>query len=174
MDTLLILMILPEKHYSISPEDLRDDVHPDCLARILEIGKAVRSSQFLSLTVLSQLPAQIIGQDLLGHDACSEELVGMSIGVIRALCLTNDPRVALVIPDLVSGIRNVKKSMYHRNYRPEENLVADKEATIALSKLMTHLAGMRIFGGRNCGILACAQSQESYSPAVGWLEMLKD
>jgi hypothetical protein len=156
IDTLLILMILPDKHYGISPEDLRFDIHPECLAQILEIGKAIRNSQFSSLTVLSQLSAQVIRQDLHGEGVCSEELAGMSIGVIRALHLTNDPRVALVIPDLVSGMRNVKK------------------ATIAISKLMTHLAGMRIFGGRHCGILACAQSRESHSPAVGWLEMLKD
>jgi hypothetical protein len=174
MDTLLILMILPDQHYSLSPEDLRDEIHPECLARILEIGKAIRNSQFLSLTILSQLPAQIIKQDLHGEDACSEELAGMSIGVINALDLASDPRVALVIPNLVSGIRNVKRSVYHRNRRPEENLITDKEATLAVNKLMTHLAGMRIFGSQNSRILACAQSRESHSPAIGWLKMLED
>jgi hypothetical protein len=174
MDTLLILMILPDKHYGISPQDPRDDIHPECLARIFEIGKTIRSSQFLSLAVLSQIPVMIIKEDLQRQVACSEELAGMSIGVVKALHLTSDLRVALLIPDLVSGIRDVKESMYHHNIRPEENLAADKEATIAINKLMTHLAGMRISGGRNCEMLACAQSRESHSPAVRWLEMLKD
>jgi len=170
-----MLMILPEEQYSISPENLQsDDIHPECLSRILEIGKAMRRSQFASLTVLSQLPARIIWQDLNREDVCSEELAAISIGVTNALRLASDRRVALVIPDLISGIRNIKESMYRRNIRPEENLAADKEATIAVNKLMTHLASMRIVGGQNCRILACAQTRESHSPAVGWLEMLKD
>jgi hypothetical protein len=167
-------MILPDKPYSILPESLRTDIHPECRAQIPEMGKAIRSSQFSSLTVLSQISARVLWEDLHDEDVCSEELAGMSMGVIKALHLASDPRVALVIPDLVLGIRNIKESMYHRNVRPEENLAADREATIAINKVMTHLAGMRIFGGRNCGMLACAQSRESHSPAVGWLEMLKD
>jgi hypothetical protein len=166
-------MILPDKQYNISPENLRSDIHLECLARILEIGKAIRSSQFSSLTVLSEVTARIVEQDSY-IIICSEELAGVSIGVIRALHLTSDLRVALVIPDLVSRIRGIKGLMYHHNFRPEENLAADKEATIAVNKLMTHLAGMRIFGRRHCRMLACAQSQRSHSPAVGWLEMLKD
>jgi hypothetical protein len=174
LNVVLVLMILPDKQYSMSLEDQRSDMHPECLARILEIGKEIRSSQFSSLTVLSEIAARIIEQDLQGTTICSEELAGMSIGVIKAIDLASDPKVALVIPGLVSRIRKVKESMHHRNYRPSENLAADKEATIAVTKLMSHLAGMRISGGRNCRALACAKTWENQSPAVGWLAMLKD
>jgi hypothetical protein len=170
LNIVLVLMIVPEEHL----EDLRFDAHPECLARILEIGKEIRSSQFSSLAVLSGTASRILEQNLHGTILCSEEVAGMSIGVIRALQLPSDPRVALVIPHLVSGIRKVKEAMYHRNYRPSENLAADKEATVAINKLTTHLASMRIFGSRNCRVLACAQTREAHSPAVGWLEMLKD
>jgi hypothetical protein len=171
---VLILMLLPDKQYSMSPENLGSDMHPECLARILEIGKVIRSSQFLSLTVLSEIAARIIEQGLHGSILCSEELAGISISVLRALHLTSDPRVAMVIPDLISRIQKVKDLMYHRNYRPEENLAADEEATTAVNKLMTHLASMRIFGGQNSQALICAQNREAHSPAVGWLEMYEN
>jgi hypothetical protein len=121
-----------------------------------------------------EIAARIIEQGLHGSILCSEELAGISISVLRALHLTSDPRVAMVIPDLISRIRKVKDLMYHRNYRPEENLAADEEATTAVNKLMTHLASMRIFGGQNSQALICAQNREAHSPAVGWLEMYEN
>lgn len=159
LNLVLVLMLLPDEKYGMSPENLGFDMHRECLARIIEIGKEIRGSQLLSLTVLSEIAAQIIEHGL--HDAIlsSEELASMSMGVLRALHLSSDPRAALVIPSLTYRIRKVKDLMYHRNYRPEENLAADKEANIAVNKLMIYLASMRIFGGRNTHILSCSQTR---------------
>jgi hypothetical protein len=168
----LAMMVIPENRYSSLSAWLRRNSHEKCLVMALEIVRELRASQYSMLAFLSDLPAQLIARDEDGRTICSEELAGLSIGVINALDLPGDLRVAPLIPDVVSGILQVKELMYHRQYRPEwENAAADKEATIAINRLMTHLASMRIFGGRNSQILVCARNRESHSPAVGCLPM---
>jgi hypothetical protein len=165
----LAMMVIPENRYSLLSARLRN-VHEKCLAMALEIIRELRASQYSMLAFLSDLPAELIARDKGGRTLCSEELAGISIGVINALELRSDLRVAPLIPDVVSGILQVKELMYHRQYREEwENLAADKEATIAINKLKTCLASMRIIGGRNSRVLACARNWETHSPAVGWL-----
>lgn len=96
----------------------------------------------------------------------------MSMGVINALDLPRDPRVAPRIPGVISGILEVKELMYSRQRRAQwENQAADEEAAVAINRLMTHLASMRVFGGRNSQVLTCARSLETHSPAVGWLPL---
>jgi hypothetical protein len=167
----LAMMVIPENRYGLLSARLRS-AHAKCLAMALEILRGLRASQHSMLAFLSDLPPRLIARDKDGRILCSEELAGMSIGVTNALNLLSDPRVALLIPGVVSGILAVKELMYHRQYRPDwENLAAEKEATIAINRLMSHLASMKIFGGRNSQILACARNRESHSPAVDWLPM---
>jgi hypothetical protein len=171
-DMLLTYMAIPENQHGLHSAELRGGVHEKCLAMTLEVVRELRASQYSMLAFLSNLPARLIAHDVIGITLCSEELAGMSIGVINALDLPSDPRVALLIPGVVSGILEVKRLMHHRKYREEwENQAADKEATIAINRLMTRLAGMKIFGARNHQILSCARNRETHSPAVGWLPM---
>jgi hypothetical protein len=173
-DILLTMMAIPESQYRLLSDHLRRrNAHEQCLAVALEINKELRASQYSMLEFLSHLPARLMEQDgEQGFILCPEELAGMSMGVINALDLPTDPRVAPVIPGIVSGILDIKELMYRRHYREEwENQAADREATTAIDKLMSHLAGMRIFGGQNCRLLSCAQTRDIRSPAVGWLPM---
>jgi hypothetical protein len=169
----LTMMAIPEHHYRLLSEHLRrGNADEQSLAMALEIIRELRASQYSMLEFLSNLPARLIKHDASGWILCSEELAGMSMGIINALNLPSDPRIAPVIPGIVSGILEIKELMYRRQYREGwENIAADKEATTAVDKLMSHLAGMRIFGNQNCQLLACAQTRESHSPAVGWLPM---
>jgi hypothetical protein len=167
----LAMMVIPENRYHLLSARLRN-VHEKCLAMALEVVREVRASQYSMLAFLSDLPAQLIARDKGGRILCSEELAGMSIGVINAIDLPSDPRVTPLIPDVIAGILAVKELMYRRQGRKDwENQAADKEATIAINRLMTHLASMRIFGARSSQILACARNPEIHSPAVGWLPM---
>jgi hypothetical protein len=172
-DILLTMMAIPENQFRLLSEHLRRrNVHDKCVAIALEIVTELRSSQYSVIAFLSHLPARLIEHHANGLSICSEELAGMSMGVINALNLPSDPRVAPVIPGVVSGIMEVKEMMYRRNYREEwEDQAADREATTAIDKLMSHLAGMKIFGGQNCQLLACVQTRSIHSPAVGWLAM---
>jgi hypothetical protein len=172
VDILLAMMAIPGNQYSRFSESLCRHGHEQCLARALEIGRELRASQYAMLAFLSNLPARLIARDTFGNSLCSEELAGMSLGVINALSLPNDPRVAPLIPGIVFGILEVKELMYRRRYRPDwERQAADQEATNAINKLMTHLASMTIFGVRNRQILTCARNREIHSPAIGWLPM---
>jgi hypothetical protein len=118
------------------------------------------------------LPARLAAGGGIRVIVCSEDLACMSIGVINALDLPSDPRVTPLTPSVVSALLKVKEEMYRRKRRDEwENQAADREATIAINRLMTHLARMKIFGGRNSQILACARNLETHSPAVDWLPM---
>jgi hypothetical protein len=170
----LAMIIIPENRYGSLSATLRGNAHEKCLAMVLEILRDLRASQYRMLAFLSDLPAHLIARDENGMGLCSEELAGISIGVINTLDLPSDPRVAPLIPGVVFGILAVKERMYHRQYRPEwENLAAEKEATITVNRLMSYLASMMI-GGRNSQILACARNRETHSPAVGWLPMHTD
>jgi len=173
VDILLVMMAIPQNQYALIADNLhRQDGQEQCLAMALKIGRELRSSQYSMLAFLSNLPARLIARDAPGHILCSEELAGMSMGVINALDLPSDPRVTQIIPGVISGMLKVKELMYRRHYREEwENRVADKEAAIAVNKLMTLLASMRGFGGLNSQLLSCDRNRGTHSPAVGWLPM---
>jgi len=172
VDILLVMMAIPENQYALIADNLHRHGQEQCLAMALKIGRELRSSQYNMLAFLSNLPARLIARDALGHILCSEELAGMSMGVINALDLPSDPRVTRIIPSVISGMLKVKELMYRRRCREEwENRVADKEAAIAVNKLMTLLASMGGFGGRNSQLLRCARNRGTHSPAVGWLPM---
>jgi hypothetical protein len=168
IDILLTIMAIPENHYRLLSTELGGRVHEKCLAMTLEIVRELRASQYSMLAFLSNLPARLVPK-VVG----SEELACMSLGVINALDLPSGPRVAPLVPGVVSGILRAKEEMYRdqRRHRGRENQAANKEATIAINKLMTHLASIMIFGGQNSRALACAWSWETRSPAVGWLPM---
>lgn len=166
----LAMMAIPDNQYSLPSAWLRRSTHEKCLDMALEISTGLRVSQYSMLAFLSDLPAELIARDAGGFTLCSEELAGISIGVINALSLPRDPRVAPIIPGVVSGILEVKALMYRHRIREDwESQAADQESTVAINRLMTHLASMKIFGGRNIQVLTCARSLETHSPAVGWL-----
>jgi len=166
----LILLILPGDQYKVRPELLRSNMNMQCFAQILKIGKAVRSSQFSMLSLLSDLPTHIINDEHRVRNLWPDELAALSVGALRALELPRDPRAALVIPKLVAGMVEAKRVMYERGHQPEwENMTADREATTTVSRLVSHLASMTVFGGQSRRILSCAQPRGAYSPAVGWM-----
>jgi len=175
MNLVLVLLMLPDAQYHILPDRLLSDIHTQCLGRIMQIGKVVRRSQLAMLSLMVDLSAHLVRRKYTRQTLCSEELAGFSLCVRRALELPRDPRVAFVIARLVENMMDIKRLMYHNDYRVKwENQAADREASFATSRLMALLASMMVFGGHNRRILSCAQTREMYSPAVGWMPIYTD
>jgi hypothetical protein len=173
LDTLLAFMAIPKNQYDIVSAELREKVHETCLAMILDIFRELRSSQYRMLAFLSDIPTRLLGgNDGLFKPISAEQLACMSVCIMNVLDLPSDARVAPLIPGVVSRTRRLIEEMYIYKIRDErENQSTDKEATIAINRLMTHLASMRIFGRPNSQLLTCARSRDTHSPAAGWLPM---
>jgi len=109
IDILLTIMAIPENKYGLVSAELRERVHKECLTMALCIIRELRASQYSMLAFLSNLPSPLIAHIGVSKTPTSEELACITMGVINALSLPSDPRVAPIIPGIVSGILRVKE-----------------------------------------------------------------